>query len=365
MTNNLQHLTLSILLFILFSSCTVNINTGSDGEIIRSDRIDSKTRTEIHELAKGIYEDVLQHDIRYTAGLFPPASKSYVDTLNSIISNIHIAGDPSILNTVGEFHIIDNGNRKINSVSSGIANHNFTYYFNPLSEETYVYLFYVPGKYDSTNVLISLEFSKEKKKWWLTHITFGMLTYKNQFAPQNVWIAYNQYLENKIIPAAFNIAITAQLLFPALNKFHYQKESEILGLIDDISKEYNEKFSFPLTVRPIDSKPEVYMLQSAGAIGSPQAMIVYKSKIFPEGDDALQQELNEIHLLRELLFPGILTYGDSITYKAISDTGSNASTKIAQLSNKDKHMTITQYNEKYLYPLLPDSIAQKMRQYDE
>lgn len=365
MTNNLQKLPLSILLFILFSSCNVNINTSSNGEIIRSDRIDTKTRTEIHELAKGIYEDVLQHDIRYTAGLFPPAAKSYVDTLNSIISNIHITGDPSILNTVGEFHIIDNEDRKINSVSSGIANHDFTYYFTPLSAESYVYLFYVPGKYDSTNVLISLEFSKEKKKWWLTHIAFGTLTYKNQFAPQNVWVAYNQYLKNNIVPAAFNMAITAQLLFPALNKFHYQKESEVLRLIEDICKEYNEKFSFPLTVRPVSSNPEVYMLQSAGAIGAPQAMIVYKSKIFLEGDDALQQEVNEIHLLRELLFPGILTYGDSITYKAISDTGSNATTKISQLSNKDRHMTMTQYNEKFIYPLLPDSIAQKMRQYDE
>lgn len=352
MTDNLR-ICSNILLLMFFSACTVTVN--GPAKIYTGANIDDDVRTEIHHYAEYILNSAQKKDARYIASLMPKG-RHYIDTINSILKHLYLDAGNSTLNTVGEFYIKDNSRHNpVDSVMSSVSGNKYVYRFQPQSSETYIYMFYTPDTSQRNDILVSLEFNKVDKKWMLNTFHFGLFLHDNKAAPQFVYEAFDEYLHDSLLTAAYDMSITRMMTYPAGQKFRYEDESNILRMMDECVKKLNEEYKFPFTIETLDSKPVIYQLKTSDEYGHAKAVITYQSKLIAYDKNAAEEENRIIHYFRDVLFPGLTTFGDTVVYRVLSDTTANASFYFVHKSNADPYIDNKTYMETYVLPNIVDS----------
>ena len=137
--------------------------------------------------------------------------------------------------------------------------------------------------------------------------------------------AKSDYDKGYLIDAANDLTLSYQLRKPANQFWQYQKEQEIEGYEQKVMADINSKFSFPMTVDYVKTKPQIFRIFPQGMNEGYFPAIFYITNIDMNDTTKLSKECNEIHSKIGELYKGIDKNKKMIFYRAFKSipTGTN------------------------------------------
>ena len=117
--------------------------------------------------------------------------------------------------------------------------------------------------------------------------------------------AQQNYEKGYLIDAVNDLVLANQLLKPANQFWQYQKEKEIQEFGQKVMADINNKFTFPMTVDYVKTKPQIFNIYPQGMNEGYFPMIRYTTSIDLSDTITLRKECDEIHSKIGDLYYGI------------------------------------------------------------
>jgi len=296
---------------ILFTGCQVD-SSNTDRNI----DIPQKTRTEIQQLNDQLMKAVAANDLTDLKSLMSDAllEKQKGDEWNKIIENVsHSVKDPTY-KVLDEFYARHSG-------ASGVTNEfkgdDYVLAYKVINSDTYASLLLPNGL--TNDLLITAIYGRDNGGWKLNTLTFGQYSVFKRKAPEYLELAKRNYGKLDFIDAVLNIGLAKQCLDPANGSLHYINEKEVNDFDSKIRQEINARYTFPLTLNNINSKPAIVNISPQMINEGVFPMITYISKI-PLSDTVALKKENEL-MKKEVknVFPGIDSDKKFIFYSAYNE----------------------------------------------
>lgn len=293
--------TLLIILTVLtFQSC----NLGTSGTW-KNDNIDKNKREQIKKLNDKLFNAIINNDVAVVKTLMSDKllekAGNDLDVLINKVSNTLNADSYRILD---EYNVHCSTTGIGNTLPSGVTgNNDYFVSFQALNKEMYVSLL-LPNGLDN-ELLITAIYGKYDSEWKINILQFGPYSLFGKTAPDYLNLAKSSYDKSYLIDAVNYISLSKQCLRPANDYFQYQKEKEINEFYDKVMKEVNSKFTFPLALENIDTKPKVFRIFPEMTSEGFFPMVYYLSSINLNDTKALKIENEKVKKEVDRLFTGI------------------------------------------------------------
>lgn len=298
-------------IFNVFSQIDINI-TG----MWKDDNIDLKIKDKIKKLNNQFVEGFTQSK---PDTVFKICSEKLLETgkndLKMVILQMGKKYSKEDFKILNEFYNISTSKNSSTRVFTGISGeHDYTIGFKSINKESYISV----GYFNEFPVQMgfTLIYGKYNDEWKLNIIQIGILRIMDRDAYDWFLLAKNEYEKGYLINAVNNISLAGQILKPAKDIWHYQKEDKIIKFNEKVRKEINSKYTFPLTVEYVETKPQIYRIYPQGMSEGFFPMIEYKTEIELSDTIRLAKENDEIHSKISKLFKGIDKGTKMIFYSA-------------------------------------------------
>lgn len=305
---------LIILTVELFQSC--NFNTSGTW---KNDSIDENKRQQIKLLNDKLFKAIASNN---PAGIKALFSDSLIKQSGANLENL-IKQVSGLLKS-DQYRVLDEydvHNIKANSpttVPSGVSgDKDYIIGYTALNQETYVSLL-LPVNVEN-ELLITAIYGNYDNQWKINVLHFGDYSLFKKTAPDFYKLARESYGKSYLIDALNYISLAKNLLRPANDYFHYQKEKDILDFHDKVLKEANTKFALPLTLDNIDTKPKIFGISPEMIEDGLYPMVSYLTEINLKDVVNLKKENEKVKKEAGRIFSGIDKDKKYVLYRAFKE----------------------------------------------
>ncbi len=294
---------------IIITSC----NTGGTW---KDANIDTEIKKEIHKLNYEIIDGFVSNnpDKVYNIMSDKLLERSRND-LKGLIQKTRQSFSHEDFKILNEFYQKNSSSNALTNVMTGISgNHDYIISFNALNNETFVSVGYFDNDLNQTS--LTLVYGKYGNDWKLNIMQVGTLRIMDKDAFDWYQTARQNYAKGYLIDAGNNVVLANQLLKPASQLWQYQKEKEIQEFGQKVMADINNKFSFPMTVDYVKTKPMIFNIYPQGMNEGYFPMIQYTTSINLNDKKSLKNECDEIHNKIADLYYGIDKNKKMIFYRA-------------------------------------------------
>lgn len=201
----------------------------------------------------------------------------------------------------------------VNRVKGQYAGNNYTFFFQPMSEETYVVNYTTASPEHVGKMLVSLVFGKEKGDWKIQLIQIGNIELAGKNAMDYIQQAKKYYEEDNFVAAYMSSEYAAMLARPAGNLFHYELEDDIENGYRKSRGAFEKKYTMPLFADGLNPQPVISSMQAyieqRRAHPMPEISYTYNKPV-----SSYEEENLKLHQHIEQVLPGIKDIADSIAY---------------------------------------------------
>lgn len=294
---------------IFITSCNVN-------GIWKDDNIDPDIKSQIHKLNYEIIDGFIENNPdKVFAVCNEDLVKKSKNEITNLIYQVRQSFSKENFKILNEFYQKNTSKNAQTNVMTGISgDHDYIISFKALNYEMFVSVGYFDN--DLNQTCITMIYGKNEDEWKLNIMQIGTLRIMNKDAFDWYVEAKSKYEKDYLIDAANDIALSSLLIRPANQLWHYQKEKEIKEFGDKIMADIHSKFTFPMTVDYVETKPQIFRIYPQGMNEGYFPMVQYTTSIDFNDTTSLSKECDEIHSKIGELYKGINKDKKMIFYRA-------------------------------------------------
>lgn len=297
----------SLLLAISLTACTFT-------ESKKDNQIDPQIKDQIHVLSDRIFNGFVQNKPENVLTTCSDRLLNNREEIKKLMQLLQGNLQMRNLRILNEYYQKNASKKNVGIVSSGQNNnHDYVIRYEALDKEMYVLVGSFITKTDQK--CITLIFGKHDNHWKLSGLQAGLLKIMNKDAYDWYRLAKSDYERGYYIDALCNINLSTQLLKPANHFWQYQKEREIETFEQKITKQIYSKYSFPLTVNEVETKPVIFRVYPQVMPDGCYPLIMYTTSVDFDDVQKLAKECNAIHDQIGKLFKGIENNNKKILYR--------------------------------------------------
>ena len=306
---------LIVLSVLLFQSC----NFGTSGTW-KNGNIDENKREQIELLNDKLFKAIAGNN---TAGVKALLSDKLLEKgeaeLEKLINEVSTVIKSDKYRILDEYNVQSSNTSVMTNLPSGISgDKDYIVKYMPLNKEAYVSLL-LPANTEN-ELLITTVYGNYNGQWKINILHFGQYSLLKKTAPDYYKLAKKNYDKSYLVDAVNYISLAKSLLRPANDYFQYQKEKDINDFNDKVMKEVNAKFTFPMTLDNVDTKPKIFRIYPEFLKGEGFfPMVAYLSEINLKDTVSLKNENEKIKKEVERLFSGIDKDKKYVLYRAFKE----------------------------------------------
>jgi hypothetical protein len=292
-----------ILLVIMAVSFLTGCNLGTL-KMWKNGNIDSKKKEQIKALNDKLFAAITSNDVTSIRNLMSDKLLEKADgNLEQLIFQISASFQSDNYKILDEYNVHNSKANMNTTLPSGLSNDNdYRLKYVALNKETYVSLLLPTGL--DNDLLITVIYGNYNNQWKINILQFGQYSLFGKNATQYYKLAKENYEKSHLIDAVNYIGLSQQCLKPA-ELFQYQIEKDINEFYEKVMKEINSKFTFPLTLDNINSKPKVFRIYPEMIDEGIYPMVFYLSEINLKDTVSLRIENEKVKMEVGKLFSGI------------------------------------------------------------
>jgi len=177
------------------------------------------------------------------------------------------------------------------------------------------YLCYYESKGDLDDYIITLHFGKtHSNEWKLITIYLGAIRNMGKDALEQFKYVEKLYSNNYKIPAILRLNILRKYLNPSPG-LQYKDKGKIIEFNKKIRSEVKNEISFPIVIKDIKTKPEIYGLHAVFVKKKFVPVIKIYSRLYSKSKTVYQKECDAITKNLEKYIPGITKESKSVIYQ--------------------------------------------------
>jgi hypothetical protein len=294
---------------LLITSCNV-------GGMWKDDNIDPNIKEQIHKLNFEIIDGFANNT---PDKVFSVCSAKLLEQgkndLSMLIHQVRQSFSREDFKILNEFYQKNTTTEAQTNVMTGITgDHDYLIGFKALNKDMYVSVGYFDNDLNQTS--LTLIYGKYGNEWKLNILQVGTLRIMEKDAFDWYQVSQQNYAKGYLIDAINDLVLANQLLKPANQFWQYQKEKEIQEFGQKVMAELNSKFTFPMAVDYVKTKPEIFRIYPQGIQEGYFPMIQYTTNIDLSDTLKLKRECDEIHNKIGDLYYGIDKGKKMIFYRA-------------------------------------------------
>ncbi|MFO7703045.1 MAG: hypothetical protein R6V37_08690, partial [Psychroflexus maritimus] len=224
-----------------------------------------------------------------------------IDQLIERVGSVILNADYRILN---QFYVKNSTTGAENTVKSGVGKLN-DYIINYQAPTEEMFISIIISKNVSDEIVLINIYGKYPDGWKLNILQYGQYKVNGQTAPELYSKAKEKFEKGYLIDAAHYIFLCSKVVNPARKVWQYQKENEILSLLEEIRTSISNEYIFPLTLDEIDSKPQILAIYPQRIQEGYFPMIEYVTNIDLKDTVRTKAENDKIHNVIGHTFRGI------------------------------------------------------------
>ena len=296
----IQKTLLFILTVLVFQSCNLGASKTWKG-----DSIDKEKREQIKILNDKLFQAIIRNDVNGVRNLMSDKLLEVVNAdFDKLINQVSSSFKSESYRILDEYMVQNSKTDIRNTLLSGNLNDDdYVLSYQALNKEMYVSLL-VPNGLDN-ELLFTVIYGNYDNQWKINIIQFGQYSFFRKSAPAYYTLAKDCYKKAYLIDAITNIELAKQCLRPSNDFFQYRNEKEINEFYDDIMKEANSKYSFPMALEQVDTKPEVFRIFPEMGKDAFFPMVLYLSDINLKDTVRLKVEYEKVKKEVNRIFTGI------------------------------------------------------------
>lgn len=321
----IQKILLLILTVLTLQSC----NLGTSGTW-RNDNIEKDKREQIKILNDKLFKAIISNDVTGVKALMSnKLLENGTSGLDKLISQISTSIKSDSYKILDEYNVHNSTTGIGNTLLSGISGENdYVIKYQALNKEMYASLLLPQGLNDE--LLITAIYGKYDNQWKINILQFGQYSLFKKTAPNYYKLAKESYDKSYLIDAVNYIGLSKQCLRPANDFFQYQKEKDINEFYDNVMKEVNSRYTFPLTLHNVDTKPKVFRIYPQEMSEGIFPAVLYLTNINLKDTTALKIENEKVKIEVGKLFPGIDKEKKAVLYRAFNELPNSSNTKVVK-----------------------------------
>lgn len=310
----IQKTLLLILTVLTLQSC----NLGTSGTW-KNDNIDKDKKEQIKVLNDKLLKAIISNNVPGIKALMSDKLlENGASDLDKLINQVSTSFKSDSYRILDEYNVHNSTTGIGNTLPSGISGDNdYVVNYQAMNKEMYVSLLLPTGL--DNELLITAIYGNYDDQWKLNILHFGQYSLFKKTAPDYYKLAKESYDKSYLIDAVNYIGLSKQCLKPGNDFFKYQKEKDINEFYDKIMKEVNSKFTFPLTLDNVETKPKVFRIFPEMINEGFFPMVYYLSDINLEDTTKLKIENEKVKKEVGRLFTGIDKDKEFVFYWAFNE----------------------------------------------
>jgi hypothetical protein len=181
--------------------------------------------------------------------------------------------------------------------------HDYVLTFQPMNEETGMTVGYFNDTPES--FALTTAYGKYGDSWKLNILEIGLLKVMNRDAIDWYQRAQHDYEKGFLADAANDLLICEQLLRPAGDMLHYEKEKDINDMDQRLTAAIAQRYPFPMTDSLVSTKPSIFRISLNRAPEGYYPLVLYKTKLPLKDTLALSRECDAVYAHLGQLFSGL------------------------------------------------------------
>jgi len=306
-----------LLLFVsilLLQSCNIGTSGTWKNESIEKDK-----KEEIKLLNDKLFKAIMNNDAKGVRALLADKliekNGAQIDKLINDISTSYKSESYRILD---EYNVQNSSINIGNTLLSGASKDNdYVVNYLALNKDMYTSLL-IPNGHEN-ELLFTVIYGKYDDEWKINIFRVGQYSLLKQTAPDYYKLAQESYKKSSLIDAVNYSSLAKQCLRPGDENFKYQKENEINDFHNKLMNEANSKFTLPLTLENIETKPRICSIYPQATAEGYFPMICYFSNINLKDTTALKIENSKIKKEVNRLFTGIYKDKKAVLYRIYNE----------------------------------------------
>lgn len=284
--------------------------------------VDSQIDPKIRETMRDLNTKVIQYiSDKDTAKLKTLLSDSLWNRVGpsfaAQVEKNEVAFDPSKYKDKNQFYIVYTGSRSHADVHRGKGNeHDYVLTFQPMTEETTVSIGYFTGTPES--FALTTSFGKYGSDWKLNIMEIGLLKIMNGDAIDWYHRAQRDYDSGYLADAANDLLIGEQLLRPAGDLLHYEREKELTDIDQRLSAGITRAYPFPMTDSLVRTKPSIFRISIYRTPEAYYPFVLYRTQLPFSDTLALARECDAVNVHLGEIFKGLPDGKRYIYFRAYS-----------------------------------------------
>lgn len=299
------------IILIIFSSCTF-YSSGT----WKNDNIEQNLKNKMEGLDANILEFLYQKDMENLKKMYSEVLLDYEEEhkFTQTIADFSSVIKSEERQIIDQFHTV-NDKENVTTIQPG---DHYKFGYKALNKETYASIFKIEGKYNSS-YLVGVIYGKYDDDWKINVLRIGEYSLDGKNAETLYKISQRQYKKGHFVDAVNNMYLANQLMKPIKDYWTYNNHDEMESYFNNINKEIEDNFTFPIEVESIPSKPVILgvspQLYEQGII----PIISYKSEINLNDSIRLRNEYLKLHDGIEDVFKGLKRENKHLIYKAFEE----------------------------------------------
>lgn len=298
----------------LFVQCSIN-----DNGTKKNDQIDESVRNTIKGLNDQLIKDLVNNDIEGLKAIMSADLQAQVAAdLAKMSTSLKDVFKSEKYETIDAYYTVGLKNAPtLEHHSKDRENNNYSFKYKARSKDMYVSLL-LPESLDN-EIMVTAVYGKYGDEWKLNILRFGQYSYFKKLAPTYLKLSEESYKQGNLIDAVNHIILGKQCMEPASELFTYEKEAEINAMHEKVMNDINAKYTFPITVDKVPSKPQIFRLLPHITEEGYYPIIYYLSKY--SLDDSLSLKVEYEGMRKEMgkMFKGIDTDTKYVYYWAFNE----------------------------------------------
>lgn len=308
----------NILLIFLVALTLQSCNVGTSSSL-KNERIHKEKREEIKILNDKLFKGIMNNDITGVKALMADKliekDGSEIEKSIKYINSSFKSGSYKILD---EYYVTNSTTGLNNTLVSDVSGDNgYVLNYQAMNDDMYVSLLLPTGI--NNDLLITVIYGKYNDQWKINILQFGQYSLFKKTAPDYYKLAQESYRRSYLIDAVNYITLANQCLNPANEIFKYKKEKEITDFYAKLIKEANTKYTLPMTIENIDTKPKIFRIFPQITNEGFFPMVYYLSSIDLKDTKALKNENEKVKIEVSKLFKGIDKDKKNVFYAAFNE----------------------------------------------
>ena len=305
-----------LLLFItifLFQSCNIGTSGTNSNE-----NIDHEKRQEIKRLNDKLFKAIMNNDTKGVRALLADGLvEKNGKEIDDMIKQISTSFPSKSYRILDEYNVQNSTTGINNTIPTGTKDSDLVINYLAMNKDMYVSLL-IPNGHDN-ELLLTAIYGKYGDQWKINILYGGQYSLLKKSPSDYYKLAQENYNRSYLIDAINYLSLAKQCLRPANDIIKYQNENEINSFYDKLIKEASSKFTLPLTLETVTSKPKVYSIHPEVIKEGYVPIIDYFTSLSLEDTIAISAEKNKMKKEISKLFTGIYNDKEGVFYRAFSE----------------------------------------------